>query len=142
MTEIDWERLVVVTAKHGEKFVGTLPEQEDDPKKYIEDRTYEHGPIELSNVRVLAVQTRAIADSRGQPVGIQRAPLLLPMDVLNSPAQSVHIVPSTWYFPVENREAKDNLAGLIHQAEEMEARASAEAAGIITPSSTTIRAPH
>jgi hypothetical protein len=141
MSEIDWERLVVVTAKHGEKFVGTLPEHESNPKKYIEDRTYEHGPVVLSNVRVLAIQTRAVADARGQPVGIQRTPLLLPMDVLNSPAAVVYVVPSAWYFPADNKEAKDNLAGLIHHTEEMEARSSAEAAGIVAPSSL-IRAPH
>jgi hypothetical protein len=84
MSEIDWERLVVVTAKHGEKFVGMLPTLDVSPKKYIEDKAYEHGPVELSGVRVLAIQTRAVADARGQPVGIQRTPLLLPMDVLNS----------------------------------------------------------
>lgn len=142
MNEIDWDRLVVVTATHGEKLLGFIPEHITDPHKYIEDRTYEHGPIELKNARILLAQMHPSLDPRGRPVGVAKLFLPMTIDLAVGPVSSYFLVPSSWYFPGEDKVVKKRMTEVLRQAETNESQMAAEDAGIIAATSMPQKVSH
>lgn len=132
MKDIDWERLVVVTAVHGERCLGWVPQEPNlDPKKYLEERGQAGLPIKLQDVRNLVSQTTPSVDTRGNIVGLSKMLMLLPIDLFNGPLRELHVIPSSWYFPGDNSDdCKKQVVDLIEQAVETETRLSATAAGL------------
>jgi hypothetical protein len=134
MGEINWERLVVVTAVHGEKYLGWLACEDIDPKKYLEEHGQAGSPITLQDARNLVSQAQSNVDHQGNVLGVSRFLLLMPIDVLNGPLPSLQVIPSSWYFPGENGDdCKKKIGSLLSQAVEQEARLSAAAAGLVAP---------
>lgn len=137
MSEIektDWKRLVVVTAIHGEKSLGWLPEDVEDPKAYIEGKAAKGEHIVLHEARNLVGQASPSYDpATGRLMGIGRMLLLLPFDALTGPLPTQHIIPSTWYFPGEFTHVRSKIENLLRQAVELETSLSASEAGIVQP---------
>lgn len=127
---VNWERIVVVAAVHGEKFIGWVPEDVGDPKKYLEKHGAERTPITLQDVRNLVGQASPNLDANGNILGVSKLLLLMPIDMFNGPLFNHHVVPSSWYFPAENEKCKRKIEELLHHAVETEARLSAAEAGI------------
>lgn len=131
MSDINWERLAVIVAMHGEKFMGWVPEECGDPKKYLEERGQAGRPARLQDVRNLIGQASPNVDRQGNILGIQKLLLLMPVDMLNGPLPEHNIIPSSWYFPGENGDAcKKQIEELLTHAVETEARLTAAAAGL------------
>jgi len=83
MNEIDWKRLVVVTATHGEKYLGYVPLEVEDPTAYIDEHATAITPVRLCGARNLVSQVQPNIDERGRMVGMGRVLLLMPIDMLN-----------------------------------------------------------
>jgi len=134
MSDIDWTKLVVVTALHGEKCLGWLPEEIKDPKAYLEEKVTKGEPIVLHEARNLIGQVSPSYDqSTGKLMGIGRMILLTPFDALIGPLPSLFLIPSTWYFPGEFEHVRAKVEGLLRQAVEFETSLAAAEAGIIRP---------
>jgi hypothetical protein len=131
MTDINWERLVVVVALHGEKYLGWIPAELGDPKKYVEERGLEGKPIRLEDSRNLIGQASPKLDSRGNLAGFTKFMLLMPLDTLNGPMPSIYILPSSWYFPGDHGEvSRRQVEELLKHAVETEDQMKAAAAGL------------
>lgn len=131
MSDINWPNLVVVAATHGEKFLGWVPNDVGDPKRYLEERGRAGLPIRLQDVRNLVGQATPSVSRQGDIVGISKMLVLMPIDMLNGPLPAHNVIPSSWYFPTENGdECKKLVEDLLKQAVETEARLSAAAAGL------------
>lgn len=133
MKDINWSRLAVVTAIHGEKFVGWIPEEAGDPKKYLDEHGLAGKPIELQDVRLLVGQATPSIDQRGNIVGISKMLLMMPIDVMNGPMTLMHIIPSVWYLVPENEAIQKKIEDLLNNSVETEARLSAADAGLHLP---------
>jgi hypothetical protein len=137
MNDIDWTRLAVVTALHGEKCLGWLQEEIEDPKAYLEEKATKGEPIILHEARNLLGQASPSYDqTTGKLLGIGRMLLLMPFDALTGPLPSLHLIPSTWYFPGEFEHVKPKVENLLRQAVELETSLAAAEAGIVRPTST------
>lgn len=131
MRDIDWERLVVVVAIHGEKFLGWVPPECEHQEKYMKDAAQSGGPVRLLNARNLVGQCNPSVDASGNVIGIQKLLLLMPIDGHNGPLSEYYVVPSSWYFPKNTGEyGQVKISGLLEHALEMEARMTAAAAGL------------
>lgn len=124
---LDFERLVVVTASHGEKFLGEVPDGKD-PQDYLENES-----IILHNVRLLATQHQPKMDARQNIVGVAVLTALLQVDMFPGPVPVMRLHPSSWYFPTENEEAVNKLKQLIDRAEANETKNRAQDAGLVVP---------
>jgi hypothetical protein len=131
--DLDWTRLIVVTAVHGEKCLGFLPEDVGDPKKYVEDRAGQKLPITVHEARNMLGQATPGFDKEGRLIGVRTLTMLLPIDMLTGPMPEHNIIPSSWYFPGDHAHVKEKVTLLIHQAVELETRMAAEAANIRIP---------
>lgn len=131
MSDINWERLVVVTAIHGEKYLGWVPSEIEDPKKYLDEHGWETRPVVLTDVRNLIGQASPNVSPQGKLLGFSKVMLLMPLDLLDGPIARYHILPSAWYFPGEHGDdCKKHVEELLHQAVENEAQMSARSAGL------------
>lgn len=126
MNEIKWNRIVVVTALHGEKYLGYVPGEVKTPSEYIRDRCSQRLPITLEDARTLVSQVQV--GPRGE---IGRMLLLMPVDFWPGPIPSINIVPSSWSVPADNEQAKKQIEKLLQHAEENESRFSASEAGLV-----------
>jgi hypothetical protein len=133
MDNFDWKRLVVVTAVHGEKSLGWLPETVDDPVAHLIEHTTNKTPITLHEARNLVGQASPSYDQSGKLMGIGRMLMLLPIDALTGPLPTQYVIPSTWYFPGEFPQVRKKIEGLLRQAVELETGIAASDAGIIRP---------
>ena len=130
MSEIEnWKNLVVVAARHGEKYLGWIDIRCPDPKGYIEQQVSENMPIELHQVRILASQ---IQTQQGPEGGIMvgNLMLLMPIDVFPQAVEKLSVMASAWYFPSDNEDCRRPLQGLLDNARQMEVRRMAEDRGI------------
>lgn len=131
MKGIDWQRLVVVSSMHGERYLGSVSWTVSDPKKYLEERGQAGLPIRLHDVRNLLGQVSPRVDAEGKLAGFSRMMVLLPLEMINGPLPELYVIPSSWYFPGENGdECKKLVTKMIEEAAEAEIRASATAAGL------------
>jgi hypothetical protein len=121
-----FERLVVMTAQHGEKFFGWVAHPTEDPEQYIESRIAEKKPVLLEDARLLVSQLQVMNDSRGNPV-LNNMMLLMPLDSFVSGVENLWVYPSSWYFPKNNEKCQGKIKDLFRACLEMElAKAAAE----------------
>jgi hypothetical protein len=131
MNDIDWKRLVVVTASHGERYLGFVSQEIEDPVAYLDSHATALTPIRLYQVRNLVSQIQPSSDAKGRVV-IGRLLLLVPVDMMKGAMDSHRMIPSSWYFPVENGEdCQKRVREILKNAEDSELRASAVEAGLI-----------
>jgi hypothetical protein len=123
----DFERIVVVAAQNGEKFLGWVPEGED-PKKYMEQDS-----IKLHDARIVATQHQPKMNAQQQVVGVSVLVALIQVDMFPGPIPVLRLHPSTWYFPCENLTAKKQIAKLIEAAQRNETVNKAAEAGLHIP---------
>ena len=123
----DFDRIVVVTAQHGEKFIGWVPEGED-PAKYMESPT-----VLIKNARLLATQQQPKFDARQNVVGVSVLVAMIPIDMFPSAMPNLRVHPSSWYFPFENRETEKKIEQLLAAAERNEGINRAIDAGLSVP---------
>lgn len=132
MKDIDWKRLVVVTATHGEKYLGYVP-PEEEPESYLDRHAEGQKPIKLLDARNLVSQVQPNINPDGRLAGMGRILLLMPIDMLKGALPVQRLIPSSWYFPFENGEyVQMKIQELLKHAEENEVRVSAAEAGIVT----------
>lgn len=131
--EIDHERLVIVAALHGEKFIGHTPGYiKCTPQEYMEKAAQQNKPVELYNVRSLLSQPQAKKLPSGETV-IAGFVALMPFEFMPGPAEKIWVRASTWHFPAENPRSKEKIITLLAQAEDSERKVSALEAGIDVP---------
>lgn len=129
--EIDnWERLVVVTAVHGEKYMGWIPEEKGDPKKYMDDSRSNSLPIVLLEVRNYLSQAQPNVDPSGRVTGVAKMQVLLPLDMFPGALKKMSVLASAWYFPSDDPRCKKPISDLLEGARRNEKMNSAIAAGI------------
>lgn len=132
MSDRSWDRMVVITALHGERFHGWVPEKFDDPREYLKACGANGIPAELEHVRNLIGNKEVKQTAQG--VGIFPMMALLPIDMFATAMKSYHVIPSAWYFPGETGEARELMEGLLDGVEKMETRMRLQAAGLHDPS--------
>ena len=123
----DFERIVVVSAQNGEKFLGWVPKGED-PKKYMENES-----IVLHDARLVATQHQPKMNARQEVVGVSVLVALIQVDMFAGAVPNLRLHPSTWYFPFENEATKGQIAKLIEAAERNERVNQAAEAGLYVP---------
>jgi len=141
MEDLNWDRMVVVTAVHGERFHGWVPMSKGDPHEYLADCASKGRPAEIHNVRNLIGHKEPKLDAMGNFVGMASMMSLMAIDMFPEAMPTYHIIPSCWYFPTENDGAKKPMKALIDNAEQNEVRNRAIAAGI-TPAGPVPRGGH
>jgi hypothetical protein len=129
MSTFDWDRLVVVSATHGEKFMGEIPPEENDPEEYLDHCLRTSTPVELHRVRNLISQVQPQVGARGQLEGMGRILLLMPIDMMSGPLSVMKLQVSSWYFPKDS-ECKRKIDELYAHAEKNEMAMMAQEAGL------------
>lgn len=126
MNDINWERLVVVTAVHGEKYLGWIPLTIENPKQYLTDCAQNRLTVQLQDVRNLISQ---ISENQR---GVSKVTLLMPIDMVEGPLEHLDVVPSSWYFPGETGGDghKKKIEDLLEFSVENETRMKAKAVGL------------
>jgi hypothetical protein len=120
----DFNRIVVVTAQHGEKFLGWVP------KGVVPGEYLEKPSIVLHDVRLLATQQQPKLNAAQQVVGMSVLIALLQIDMFPGPVPTMHLHPSSWYFPFENPKTEKKIKQLIDAAEQNEKVNQAIEAGV------------
>jgi hypothetical protein len=126
----NWERMVVVTAVHGEKFMGWVPKDKGDPKKYMAEQREKNQPAILHEVRNYLTQAQPNINAAGQLAGVAKLQVLLPLDMFPAALQEMHVLASCWYFPSDNDGCKKPIQDLMENARQNEKINDAIAAGI------------
>lgn len=116
--------LVAYTA--GNCFAGVLqhPSMED-----IKEGTV----VTLTNVRELRSFAEPIMGPYGQPTGMGRLVVMLPIHRNNGPVEKMMITPTAWYDPAASAESWKSFQDLMGAAEKMESQTKAQQAGISLP---------
>jgi len=127
-----WDRMVVVTALHGERFHGWISEDDGDPDEYLDKCSSEGRAATLINVRNLLGQKEPQKDAMGNFVGLIPLMALMAIDMFPAAMSSYRVVPAAWYFPGKVEGAKKPMKALLDNAENQEMRNRAIAAGIHT----------
>lgn len=135
--EKDIARIVIVTAQHGEKYLGHIPAEVPDPIAYVRDKAADGKPIMLEEVLLLASQLQTETDARGAIKSVGRFNLLVSVDLVEGALSKLNVIPSAWYFISENPGSEKVLDELIQvskrNAEEAARVSSAIKAGIELP---------
>ena len=133
--KLDLTRWVVVTANHGEKFVGQVPEDVKSPSEYFQEKVAARQPVVLHGARLMLAQYGAAPGGMGN--GIQTMVAFLPVDLADGPLEEIHLYPSSWYFPPSVESIIEKFERLLAAAEAAELnnsrRLSATRANIILP---------
>ncbi len=136
MTEkLDLTRWVVVTASHGEKFVGQVPSDVKSPSEYFKEKVAAREPVVLHGARLMLAQYGTAPGGMGS--GIQTMVAFIPIDMADGPIKEINLHPSSWYFSPAVESIIDKFKRLLSAAEEAEAnnsrRLSASKANIVLP---------
>lgn len=124
-----WDRMVVITAIHGEKLQGLVPKG-TDAKSYMKSCTEAGGPMRLEHVRNFVSQMQAQRGPGGTVAGLARLNVLMTIDLFPGPVPTYYLVPSSWYFPGDDKDCKKDMQALIDNAEQNEMANRAQALGI------------
>lgn len=130
MSELAFEKIVIVASMHGEKFFGTLPDHVEDPDKYFSEAINQNKPVIIENVRIMLSQCGAVTRADGSMGGIQTTVALIPIDLADGPMEKIHVRPSSWYFPSEVLNIRESVTRLLKQAEDGELRNRAIRSGL------------
>ena len=125
MTEVNLDRAVIITAAHGEKFMGWIPKDKEDPKRYLDQCVARSEPVELHNVRNL------IGHTQQQGNRFVKIMALMAIDMFPAALPVYHVVPSCWYFPVDDEVCAKQVRALLKTTDANEANNKALTAGII-----------
>ena len=123
--------LVIMSARHGEKFFGWLP-QGLDPQSYIEQQIREGKPVLLEDARVLASQLQTRDDGSGNMM-LNNMMLLMPIDTFREGIHKLWVYPSTWYFPKDNEKCQAGIRRLYEMARKMELAKVAADMNLVIP---------
>lgn len=131
----NWDRMIVVTAVHGERVHGWLredlsPEAIKDFDMYMQVCCANRTPVSILNARNLVGQKDVRVDPRGNIAAIVPMMALMPIDMFIGPMEEYFVVPSSWYFPGRTEKSKEIMDRLLRAAEDVEVRNRAAAAGI------------
>jgi len=130
MPEIEnWDSMVVVTARHGEKFLGWVNPDEKDPKAYVEKCVVANRPVELHQARILVSQLRAQEGPDGNAM-VGNILFLMPIDMFSGAIEKCPVMASSWYFPSDSPDCRKSIVGLLENARQMEVRRAAVEHGI------------
>ena len=132
--ERPWSHAVVVTALHGEKYLGWIDSKEDKPRDCIELCVEESDPLLLLDVRILATQIQQGRDPKTGQMVTGNMVFLMPLDAFPSACPSLKLLISSWYFPVDEKDCLKIIQQLLVDCKRIEeintAARSAAAAGI------------
>ena len=128
----DVDKLVLLTSRHGEKFLGTVPNHLE-AKAYVQECAHNNVPVVLENVRLFHSQAEAKMNQAGQVLGIQTFAALLPLPLFSGPAERLHVMVSTWLFPSESPSGIKKIEELLEAAEKNERINQAQEAGLHIP---------
>jgi len=143
LESIDWKRLVIVAALHGEKYIGFVPDSLGDPQEYMVRVAKNNEPMRLQDVRTILSQPQMQKLPNGQQV-IAGFVAVLPFEFNPGPAEELWVRASSWHFPVHNVESQEKIMRLMEKAVESEAQIvelekqanmvdDATAAGLVLP---------
>lgn len=125
----NWERLVVVTAVHGEKYLGWISKDKGDPRKYMDDSRKNNRPVVLTEVRNYLSQAQPQV-SQGRVTGMAKLQVLMPPDMFPGALKKMSVLASAWYFPSDDPSCEKPIAEMLEGARQNEKMNSAIAAGI------------
>jgi len=133
--KLDLTKWAVVTAAHGEKFVGQVPADVESAWEYLFEAASNRQPVRLVNARLMLSQYGTSPTGLGG--GIQTMVAFIPIDLADGPMEEINIVPSSWYFPGTTDDIVDKFTRLLKAAEDAEesnrTRQSAARANITLP---------
>jgi len=129
MSEMDFDRLVIVTASHGEKYAGMVPKGKD-PQQYINNQVENRLPIELEDVRLFITHMQGTSNTKGQVVGVKAFSTMVCIDAFPGPMPKCHVVPVFWYVPAENETVLKVFREMVKKAEQNELLNRAGRSGI------------
>lgn len=130
----NFSRVVIVNSKHGEKYIGEVPGTEN-AHQVLARAAEGQLPFALVNARLLISQMRMNQAGDGQVHSVANMILLVPIDMCPGPLEKIHVVPSSWYFPINTPSIQKKVEELIKGAEDNEKVNSAMEAGIHVPGS-------
>ena len=144
--KIDWDRLVIVAAMHGEKYIGFLPREVEDPDEWMRELGRTNQPVLLHHVRTILSQPQVQKLPNGQQV-IAGLVAVLPFEFNPGPAEELWVRASSWHFPIVNEKSQEKIMRLLEKAEESEVQIAelerqanlvedATRAGLIVPRGT------
>lgn len=126
----DWERLVVVTATHGEKYMGWIPKSKGDPREYMDISRQKNLPVELEEVRNYLSQIQPNTDRAGRVTSMGKMQILVPIDMFPGALKRLSVLASSWYFPSDDPNCKKPVGSILEGARRNETVNQAVAAGI------------
>lgn len=107
---MDWDKLIVVVAQHGEKYIGELEHQ----RGYIFECMTEGRPIQLKNVRQLITQLQIRQNPNGDVMGAGTMAFIMPIDGAEGPIEEMWLDVAAFYYPKENQVTQTVLEGLLN----------------------------
>jgi hypothetical protein len=136
--------MIVVTAIHGERIHGWLPEQEHDIgyQRYMQVVAQQRHSVSIQHARNLVGSKDVRTDAQGRFMGVASMMALMPIDMFPGPMEEYQVIPSSWYFPGSMEQSKKLMENLIKAAEASEMRSRAMEAGIHPPSAAGIPTPN
>ena len=123
--------MVVITARHGEKYIGEL--ESEDLKRYMNSRISNGEPVELLNARSLIAKSQPIGTPSGEIVGLKNFVCITDIDMSIQPIPMLYVMPSVWYFVGHLTNIHKHLDQLFQEAEDNEKANKARSAGIHLP---------
>jgi hypothetical protein len=131
MRDVNFEKMVVVTAPTGEKYLGWLPK--DVTFLQMDAAAAEGRTVTLKDVRHLLVQRMPDVGPDGQVRSMRSFMALLPVDMFPGPAPEMKVKPCTWYAPSGSNKVKKDIIDLIEAAEANELANKAAEANLVLP---------
>jgi len=119
------EGLVIMSARHGEKYFGWIPTAKGDPQQYIEAQVNNQKPILMEEVRVLVSNLQVANDGAMM--------LLMPIDTFASGVEKLWVYPSSWYFPKDNERCQAKIRQMYKMCLEMELAKAASDLNLVIP---------
>lgn len=118
---MDWEKLIVATAQHGEKYIGETTLDETELTGCMEHKQ----PVLLRRARMLITQLQINQGPGGQVLGAGTLAFVMPVDGAQGPLERLWIDVSSFYFPKSNPVIQQALEGLINVCLAAEAKQNA-----------------
>jgi hypothetical protein len=143
----NWDRMIVVTALHGERIHGWLPEHHGEHGEFnyqqdMQAAARQHEPVSIQHARNLVGSKDVKTDAQGRFLGVASMMALMPIDMFPGPMEEYQVIPSSWYFPGSMERSKKLMENLIKAAEASEMRSRAMEAGIHPPNATGMPTPN
>lgn len=119
--KIDYSRLIIVAALHGEKYIGHVPKGVKNAPAYMESAAKANQPVRITEVRTILSQPQVTELPTGEKI-IGGMVAILPFEFFPGPADQVWVRASSWHFPAENPGSKKKIDLMLKSAVESEAK--------------------